>query len=229
MKLAVAAAVALFGSIAFAQPGPAGHWEGTFTVNSREIRLSLDLAKDAKSEWTGSMGLPADNMTGLVVMNIAVSGDSVKFTAVELGMAKFDLTLAGDKLKGTVATPQGAMPVDFQRTGDAKVELIPASPAVSKELEGDWEGDLQTPARAFKILLHFKNRPDQTVAATIDTPDSGGMNLPLNNVKQTGDKVEFGIKIAHSTFQGTLNPEATQLTGQWTHEAGAMPITLKKR
>jgi hypothetical protein len=72
----------------------------------------------------------------------------LKFTGVELMMAKFDLALAPDgKLTGTVANGPNSRPIEFKRTGEAKVELIPDSPAVSKELEGDWEGLFGGPMR----------------------------------------------------------------------------------
>ena len=225
-----AGAAVLFAALSCAQTGPGGHWEGAITEGNREIGLTLDLAKNARSEWIASMSIPSENATGLVVSDVAVNGNSVKFVGVELMMAKFDLTLGPDgRMTGTLTNGQNSTPIDFKRTGEARVELIPASPAVSKELEGDWEGSLQTPGRAFRMVFHFRNRADKTVAATIDTPDSGGMGLPLNDVKQTGQKVEFGVKIAHGAFQGTLNPEGTELAGQYTHEQGSMPLTLLKK
>jgi hypothetical protein len=232
-----AGAAVLFASLVCAQAGPDGHWEGSFTVNNREIGISLDLAKNAKSEWIASMGLPSEQATGLVVMDVAVNGKSVRFVAVELQLATFDLTLGPDgRMKGTMSAPQGPMstqgslPVELKRTGEAKVELIPASPAVSKELEGDWEGSLQAPNGVlFPLVFHFKNQPDKTVAATMDSPGRNAMAMPLNDVKQTGQKVEFGLKIAHAAFQGALNPEGTELAGQFTHEQGSMPLTLRKK
>lgn len=223
-------AVLVFASLVCGQTSPAGHWEGTCTVDNQEIRLALDLAQNAKSEWIASMGVPAQNATGLVVMDVAVSGNSVKFVGVELMMAKFDLILGPNgRMKGTVSNPQFAAPIEFTRTGDAKVELIPTSPAVSKELEGDWEGSLDMSNHAFRIAVHFKNQPDKTVAATMDSLDMGMMGLPLNQVRQTGPQVEFGVKIAQSRFQGTLNKDATELTGQWTHEDSSTPFTLRKK
>ena len=91
-----AAVALLFTSLACAQTSPAGHWEGTVSVNNREIGLSLDLAKNANSVWEGSMGVPAQSVQGLVVSDVAVNGNSVRFTAVELQMATFDLTLSPD-------------------------------------------------------------------------------------------------------------------------------------
>jgi hypothetical protein len=211
---------------------PDGHWEGALKMNNQEIGVSLDLAQNAESEWIGSMGVPSEKMTGLVVMDIKVNGNSVNFIAVELQMAKLNLTLSPDgSMKGTISSPQGPAPIEFKRTGEAKVELIASSPAVSKELEGDWEGLLQTPGRAFRVVVHFKNQPDKTVAATVavDASDSGAMGVPLNDVKQIGQKVEFGIKVAHSTFQGTLNQEGNELAGQWMHEETPMQLMLRKK
>jgi hypothetical protein len=232
-----AGAAVLFASLVCAQAGPDGHWEGSFTVNNREVGVSLDLAKNEKSEWIASMGLPSGNATGLVVMNVAVNGKSVKFVAVEFQMATFDLTLGPDgRMKGTMSAPQGPMstqgsvPVELKRTGEAKVELIPRSPAVSKELEGDWEGSLQDPNGVLHpLVFHFKNLPDKTVAATMDNPERNFMAMPLNNVKQTGQKVEFGLKIAGGSFQGSLNKEGTELALQMIHDGGSMPLTLRKK
>jgi len=232
-----AGAAVLFASLVCAQAGPDGHWEGSYTVNNREIGISLDLAKNAKSEWIASMGLPSDNKTGLVVKDLVVNGKSVKFVAVELQMATCDLTLGPDgRMKGTMSAPQGPMstqgpmPVELKRTGEAKVELIPASPAVSKELEGDWEGSFPAPNGAlFPMVFHFKNQPDKTVAATMDSPERNFMGMPLDNVKQTGQKVEFGMKIAGISFQGSLNKEGAELALQMIHDGGSMPLTLRKK
>ncbi len=214
-------------SMAFAQSGPEGHWEGTMKGDNSNINVSLDLALNANSQWIASMGV-APNVSGLVVTDVAVEGKSVKFTAVEMMMTKFDLTLDGSGvLKGTFVTRQGSFPVEFKRTGEASVKLIPASPAVSKDLEGDWEGGLGN--GGFRIIFHFKNQSDKTVMATIDTPASGAFGLPLDNVKQAGKNVEFGIRVAHASFKGTLNPEGTELAGQFMHESEGMPLVLRKK
>ena len=218
-----------FASALFAQTSPAGHWEGILNADGREIALSLDLAKDAKAGWIASMGVPSQNVTGLVVKDLAVDGNSVKFMAVELQMAMLDLTLADGKLAGTIAGRRGPQPIEFKRTGEAHVQLPPASPAVSKDLEGDWAGTLKTPGGEMEITVHFKNQPDNTVLATIDVPATNAIGMPINDVKQTGDKVEFGLKIAHGSFSGTLNRERGELNGQLGHEDQTMPMILKKK
>ena len=70
-----------------------------------------------------------------------------------------------------------------------------------------------------KIIEHFQLKED----------GGNAVGLPLNNVKQTGQKVEFGMKIAGGTFQGSLNKEGTELAGQLIHEANSTPLTLRKK
>src|SRR5512137_2580581 len=133
----IAVAALVSASSAGAQSGPAGHWEGRCIADGRDFTLTLDLAKNAKSSWVASMGVPSENATGLVVTDVAVSDASVKFVAVEIKMAKFDLTLTpAATLKGSFTSRFGTVPIEFKRTGEANVELMAPSPAVSKELEG---------------------------------------------------------------------------------------------
>ena len=176
------------------------------------------------------MGVPPQ-ASGLVVTDLAVEDKSVRFTALEMMMTRFDLVLsAGGSLSGTYTPRMGSgSSVEFKRTGEAEVELIPPIPAVSAELEGDWEGTLAMGPGQFRILFHFWNQPGKTAKATIDTPASNGFGMPLDSAKQTGRTVEVGIRIAEASFKGTLNAECTELTGQFMHETQGMPLTLKKK
>ena len=74
-----------------------------------------------------------------------------------------------------------------------------------------------------KLRFHFGVKAHANLHELLKT------HLPLNDVKQTGQKVEFGMRIAHGAFQGTLNKEGTELAGQFTHEANSVPLTLRKK
>ncbi len=224
------AAILLVAPVALAQGDPSGHWEGTVAVGGQHIGLTLDLARNAKSEWEASMGVPSENATGLVVRNVKVYGSSVSFVAVELMMFKFDLTLdVSGTMKGAITTQQEPIEVEFKRTGEANIERIPASPAVSKELEGDWEATPAGAGASFPLTFHFKNQPDHTVLATVDSPTRNAMAIPLNDLKQSGLYVEFGMKVANASFQGTLNQEGSELSGKFTHDGEGTPLVLKKK
>ena len=77
------------------------------------------------------------------------------------------------------------------------------------------------------MVFHFKNQPDQTVAATFDS--SNAVGLPLKNLIQTGQKVEFAVVVDYSAFQGSLNQAGTELAGQFTAGPTPMPLTLRKK
>lgn len=224
--------VVMCASIASGQADPAGHWEGRCTVDGRDLTLSLDLAKNEKSLWVASMGVPSENATGLVVTDVDIDGSSVRFLAVELMMAKFDLTLTpAATLKGAFSNPGATVPIEFTRTGDAHPELMTPSPAVSKDLEGDWEGNLAVgPPEGFRVVVHFKNQPDGTVEATFRNVTLDQEAVPINDVRQDGLSVAFGLKVAHSSFLGILNKDGTVLEGRLIHEGTPpKPLTLRKK
>ena len=215
-------------ALAVAQTDFSGHWEGTIDVPSGPTRLALDLAKNEKGVWVASLGVPEQKVTGLRVTEINVVGSEVRFAAPDLpGSPTFELTLADGKLKGALLVQALSLVLEMQRTGNAKVDIAPPSPAVSKELEGDWEGALSLPnGQSRAIVIHFKNQPDQTVEATIESPTQGVQGFPLKEVVQKGVVVEFAVQAVGGSYRGTLNKEGTEIAGQWTQRSGAAPLTL---
>ena len=225
-------ACTLAAASAVAQTDFAGHWEGAVEVPNGPTRLALDLAKNAKGVWVASLGVPEQKITGLRVTGIDVVGSEVRFSVTDLpGSPAFELTLADGKLKGALLVQALSLALEMQRTGEAKVDIAPPSPAVSKELEGDWEGLVPVPnGQGLLIIIHFKNQPDQTVEATIDSPGQDAIGLPLKAVAQKGAVVEFAVGVGGS-YKGTLNKEGTQIAGEWTQRQGAapLPLNLKKK
>jgi hypothetical protein len=66
----------LFAALAYGQTGLAGHWEGVVVAdNNNEIGVTLDLAKNAKSRWIASTGIP-------------VSAEAVKRRAHRIGCVR---------------------------------------------------------------------------------------------------------------------------------------------
>jgi hypothetical protein len=76
--------------------------------------------------------------------------------------------------------------------------------------------------------VHFKNQPDKTVKATLDSLDQNSMDLPLTDVVQKGPAIEFQLRLVNGGYKGTLNKESTQLAGEWSQSGSSMPLTLKK-
>jgi hypothetical protein len=215
-------------AIGVAQTDFSGHWEGTIDVPNGPTRLALDLAKNAKGAWVASLGVPEQKITGLRVSDISVVGSEVRFSVTDLpGSPAFELTLADGKLKGALLVQALSLALEMQRTGDAKVDIAPPSPAVSKELEGDWEGTISVPdGQSRPVIIHFKNQPDHTVEGTIESPSQGVQGVPLRRVAQKGAVVEFEVLAVGGRYTGTLNKEGTEIAGEWTQRQAPAPLML---
>lgn len=216
--------------LAFAQTGPAGHWEGALKLPDRDVQIAVDLTKDNKDAWIGAVTQGAQSTQGVPLADIKVEDKSVKFRVSAGGNApSFDCTLeSATALRCTLTGPGGSLDFTLQRTGEAKVNLPKPSPAVTAELEGNWEGAVETPNGSLRLVVHFKNQPDKSVRATMDSLDQGATDLPLTDVLQKDAAVEFQLRMANGAYKGTMNKEATQITGDWTQGGGSTPLLLKK-
>ena len=170
---------------------------------NREIQITVDLAQDAKGSWIGTF---SQNQGGpsVPLADIKVADKNVKFR-IAVGGANapdFDCKLEPPaSMPCTVNTPGGSLTTTMKRTGEAKVELPKSSPAVSPELEGNWEGSLETPGGTLRLVVHFKNQPDKTVKATLDSLDQNSTDLPLTDVVQNGTAVEFQLKLVNGRLR----------------------------
>lgn len=214
----------------FAQTGPVGHWEGDVQLPDRDLHMVVDLAKNDQGAWIGTFAQTTQNVRNVPLVAIKVEEKRVKFRIGSDGpnAPEVDCTLeTPSSMNCTLNGGGGSIPVSLKRTGEAKVELPNASPAVSAELEGNWEGSLDTPNGVLKIVVHFKNQ-DKAVKGTLDSPDQGATDLPLTDIVQKGSAVEFQLRMVNGGFKGSLNKEATQMVGEWTQGGGTLPLTLKK-
>src|SRR5664279_6059370 len=97
---------------AFAQGGPAGHWEGTLQLPDREIQITVDLAQDAKAGWIGALSQVSQGIRDVPLADITVNEKSVKFRIVAGGAnaPAFDCNLeSATSLHCTLTTPGGSI------------------------------------------------------------------------------------------------------------------------
>src|ERR1700687_5498629 len=78
---------------------PSGHWEGTISAPFGEVRIEVDLAKNAKGELAGAFGQPAQELEGRVIpklKGLPLSNVAVKGRAVTL---EIKVTAAGGRFQ----------------------------------------------------------------------------------------------------------------------------------
>ena len=214
-----------------ALPSLRGHWEGTLVMPTSQVPVTIDLDKNANGVWIGNFGMPSQNVSGLLMEQLVVDGALVRFMVIEAasmphfqGKLKSDGTLELSLVQRSSTFAATSM----RRTGEPKVVVPPASPAVGVKFEGDYEGLLVAPNGSMKTLLHLHNQPDKTVLATFDSPLEGAFGMALVNVVAKDAELSFTVHITKGAFRGKLSADATELAGSWTQSGATMPITLKK-
>src|SRR6266536_3404561 len=90
-----------------------GHWEGAIQNPDKEIAIQVDLAKNEKGEWTGTIDIPPQNLKSFPLSNIAVKGNAVTFVMKgPPGDPAFDGTLSADgkSMSGNFTQGGGSVP-----------------------------------------------------------------------------------------------------------------------
>jgi hypothetical protein len=216
-------------SVTFAQSttAPAGHWEGAIQVPGQELKIEIDLAGTA-DKWEGTITIPAQSLKGFPLSAITVQGETVGFALQGVpgnpqfkGAVKEGKTLAGDFSQGG-----GTVPFALTRTGDAKIEPVPKSTPISKELEGTWTGTLEANGTALHLVLKLANQASGVATGTLVSLDQGSAEIPIVAVIQTGTHLKLLVRSIGGTYEGDLKDG--QLTGTWSQGGGSLPLVFKQ-
>lgn len=229
--LAWIAIVVACGQAAAAQstsgPAGAGHWEGTISVQGKDLRVDVDLVAKG-DKWEGAAAFPDMNAKGLVLAPITVQGEAVSFSVkgapgdptFKGTLSKDSKTLAGDFTQGPVS---GTFTLAWK--GEAKLEAPPKNAALGKEFEGSWEGALDVNGTILRLTLKLANEP-AGATGTLISIDQGAAEIPLSVIEQTGAHLKFTVPAVGGTYEGDLKDG--QLAGNWTQGPGTLPLAFKR-
>ena len=82
----------------------------------------------------------------------------------------------------------------------------PTLPADATPLDGQWEGAIDIAGQQLGIIVKFDSSTG-ALAATIDIPQQGAADLPLDDVGLDGDAIHFAIGSAGAEFDGAIDGE----------------------
>lgn len=89
--------------------------------------------------------------------------------------------------------------------------------------EGDFEGQLGP----LKILLHLAKSPQGQLTGTLDSPNQGARGIPVADIKVEGATLSLRVPAVNGSWTGTINNDATTLTGTWSQGTPA-PLVFKR-
>ncbi len=213
-------------------PRAAGHWEGVLKAPEQDVAITIDLGQNDKGEWVGSMSMPAQGAQDIPLSDISVRDSAVHCAMLRSpGAPVLDGQVSGDgkAISGKFSGGGKSIPFEVKRTGEASIKAPPPSAALSKELEGDWEGALEAGGQRLALLLRLGRNPDGTATGSITSVDQGNVEIPITTIMQADKSLKFEIRAINGSYSGTLSGDGKQITGNWTQAGNTAPLSFKKK
>jgi hypothetical protein len=216
-------------SLAQAPADPAGHWEGTIEMPRQPVGACLDLAKDPRGGWIGTLGILGTPIVDVPLRRIAVEGGKVRFTAALPDNPAFDGTLSADAaaIDGTASNSMGSVPFSLRRKGPANVKLPAPSSPLTKEFEGAWAGTLDAGGRQLRLALKLTAASDGSATATIVSLDQGQQEILVTSVTIEQKELRFEARGVSGSYKGTLGAGG-EIVGEWSQAGAALPLSFKR-
>lgn len=109
------------------------------------------------------------------------------------------------------------------------ITLLCAAAAIASaaSIAGSWQGSLIVPGGSLRIVFNITEKPDQTLAATLDSPDQGAMGIAVSEVKLTGDSLDLKAASIGGAFAGRLVSDST-IDGFWSQGGAQLPLSLTR-
>jgi len=213
-------------SAAGAQPAdPSGHWEGTVEIPGRSLPFAFDLGKDAAGQLIGTIS--GEDVRNLPLTKVAVTGRSVTLQASPQQPFTGDMSADGRTISGAVVLSGYSLPLELRRTGDARIEPPPTSAPIGKELEGTWEGTLNTGRGPLRVVLTMANQSGGRAAGHIISVDEGGLLIPIV-ITQNASSVSYVATAVPSQWTGVLSTDGRELAGTFTQGSTSLPLNFRR-
>ena len=205
-----------------------GHWEGAIQIPSGDVRVALDLGLNDEGKLTGTFSNPAERLAGFPLWNVTADGRAVRveIKTAGSGVQTFAGTLSvdGKAMSGDFLVSVYGVPFSLTRTGEARIEAAPHSPAVDAALVGVWSGSLDVQGKPLPVALTLTNHADGTATGNLA---ADGVAIPITFAHE-GRSLTLASKVAPATYSGTVSPAGTEISGTFREGALEQPLTFRR-
>jgi hypothetical protein len=108
----------------------------------------------------------------------------------------------------------------------ASLFLLGAEPVLS--VVGNWQGSIETSAGNLKVVLHISAGKDDTFTATLDSPDQGAADIPINLIDYKQPKLHFEIERLSCSYDGVMSDDSSEITGLFKQGGGSASLSFKR-
>jgi hypothetical protein len=219
-------------SLAPAAANPAGLWEGSIkTPDGGDLGFVFNLHMEG-DQWTAEMDVPAQGVSGVPINKIKVDGSAITLNMPGPGDPQYagKLSEDGKTISGNFTQGGTSLPLNLKWKSEPRaVTKTSVNSGEVQVLEGVWEGALEVNGTPLHLSFNFTRNADGSIAGTVDSPDQKVSGLRIDSISRTADSVKLEVKVVGGSYQGTLNKDASTLTGSWTQMGNSFSLTLQRK
>lgn len=90
-----------------------------------------------------------------------------------------------------------------------------------------WEGVLDVGSAKLRLVLKLAPSGSGLVG-TLDSPDQGAANLPIDLITRDGTSLHFAMKAIGAIYDGTFGNDGTSLSGRWSQGGRSWPLIFRR-
>ncbi len=99
--------------------------------------------------------------------------------------------------------------------------------ADKKMLAGSWLGNIETGAINLRLVFNLILNDEDSLTATLDSPDQGAKNIPMGKVSVTNDSLKIEAPLLKGLYSGIIVND-TLINGTWEQSSMSFNVNLKK-
>jgi hypothetical protein len=209
-------------------PVVAGRWEGAVEIPGTELRIVVDLAQNSEGNWIGSAIIPGFGVKGAALTDLAVNGSEVAFVIKgALGDPKLHGHIdAKGALTGEFQEAGNSAPFVLDRAGPPQVEPKRQSTPVGRELEGEWQGEIELPGRKVLVRVALANQPGGPATAKVHVKGRTEFDLPVDFVTEEDNLLTIESPTVPFAFEGWFHKDTNEIIGEFRLGPSDHPLTL---
>jgi hypothetical protein len=97
----------------------------------------------------------------------------------------------------------------------------------SEGIEGIWLGTLNISGMELRIVFRISQKPDGTLTATMDSPDQGLKDIPVDEITFENGNLHLEVKSVLGAFEGNIKGDRLTIDGQWKQAGTSWSLVLK--
>ena len=98
---------------------------------------------------------------------------------------------------------------------------------VSAQFNGEWKGKLLMGQSELALIFKFEQQ-DSIIIGTLDVPQQGAKNLPIDKIKLNGNNISLVISAIGFNYEGSLNESTSIIEGSMSQNGYNFPLNLEK-